>query len=80
MGKMTAQDQLELQRLLEWMEANGYTDSTLAEATGDFFANVNAMTRGARRISQGFKFRFGERFGDDERNRLFRHGEPTPQK
>jgi hypothetical protein len=62
---------------LAWMEANQYDIASLAEATDDYYANVRDMTKGIRRISQGFKFRFGEHFGDAERNKLFRR--PAPE-
>jgi hypothetical protein len=79
--ELTPQDEADRRRLLAWMEANKYDITLLAEATGDFYANVSDMTKGVRRISQGFKFRFGEHFGDAERNKLFRHVDtsvPTP--
>jgi plasmid maintenance system antidote protein VapI len=70
--KSTPREQEELQRLLEWMKENEHTNASLARATGDFYNNVSRMTAGKTRISAGFKFRFGEAFGDDARNKLFR--------
>ncbi len=71
--ELTPQDEAERQRLLAWMEANKYDIASLAEATSDYYANIHQMVNGVRRVSQGFKFRFGEKFGDAERNKLFRH-------
>lgn len=69
--ELTPDELAERARLVQWMEANDYTPATLARATGDFYNNIQLMTYGNRRISQGFKWRFKLAFGDEAANRLF---------
>jgi hypothetical protein len=76
-SKLTPLERQEIKALNQWMKVNGYTHVTLAQATGDFYTHIGPMVAGHKRISEGFKFRFGEAFGDEARNQLFRHPEPA---
>lgn len=70
--KLTPQALAERERLIAWMKKNGYKETTLAAATGDFYNNIKAMLYGKRHISQAFKWRFEDVFGNEEANKIFR--------
>jgi hypothetical protein len=71
-SELTSQDLAERERLVTWMNENGYRETTLAAATGDFYNNIKAMLKGDRRVSQAFKWRFEDAFGNEEANKVFR--------
>lgn len=75
--KLTAEELAERSRLVAWMKANGYTSVTLAAATGDFYNNVQTMTEGKRRISQGFKWRLRRAFGNQLVDEMFPQEAPV---
>lgn len=60
--------------LAEWMERNGYSNRTLAEALGFSYDLLYKVTSGERPVSEGLRWRFAQRFGWEEAVALF--GEP----
>lgn len=69
--ELTPQEEADRLRLVEWMKANNYTDSSLALVTGDFYTAVRTMTVGDRRVSQAFKHRFYAAFGHEVFEQVF---------
>lgn len=69
--ELTIQELAERERLAKWMQENGHNNATVAAATGDFYTTIQMMTEGNRRISQGFKWRFSNAFGDGEARKVF---------
>lgn len=59
------------QQLVEWMEHNGYSNRTLAEALDLSYDLLYKVTTGERQPSEGFRWRFAKRFGFDVAERLF---------
>lgn len=57
--------------LKTWMEARGYSNSKLAEELGFSYDYIYKLASGSQRIGDGFKWRFAQRFGWYEANRLF---------
>lgn len=63
----------------EWMNRRGYTNRTLADALGLSYVLVYKVTAGDKRISNGFKCRFAQRFGWDEAVAVFGPDLPSPE-
>jgi hypothetical protein len=61
------------ERLVQWMQENGYDTRRLALVTGDTRTNIHWMIKPdePREINQAFKWRFREAFGNDEADRVF---------
>ena len=57
--------------LAEWMEHNGFTNRTLAGELGFTYDLLYAVTNGKRPISDGFRWRFAQRFGWDVAQSIF---------
>lgn len=57
--------------LKTWMDANGYSNSSLAEELGFSYEYVYKLATGSQRITDGFKWRFAQRFGWYEATQLF---------
>jgi hypothetical protein len=75
---LTPQELLEIQRLNEWKEENGYNLNRLALATDDYISNLSLILRGKRAIPDSFKWRFTLAFGDAARDRIFQHATSVP--
>lgn len=65
----------EKERLVQWMQARGFTIESLAAATGDSYSSIYMMLRGGRELSDAFKWRFALAFGWSNVEQVF---EPTP--
>jgi hypothetical protein len=52
------------------MEARGYSNSALAEELDFSYEYIYKLATGSQRMSDGFKWRFAQRFGWHEANRL----------
>lgn len=53
------------ERLIQWMQENGRTPSTLAVKTGDTPSSISQMVNGKRDVNDAFKWRFQRAFGHD---------------
>jgi hypothetical protein len=69
--ELTPQERLEIQRLNEWKEENGYTLAAITYATKDHPPNVSRFLKGKRAISESFKWRFTVAYGDEVSNKVF---------
>ena len=57
--------------LVEWMERNAYTNRTLADSLGFTYDLLYKVTSGERPVSEGFRWRFAQRFGWNEAVAIF---------
>jgi hypothetical protein len=78
MAELSRQQLAQRARLVEWMRENELNISSLARATGDLYQNVQFMTDGKRRISQGFILRFRRAFGNEATDAIFTEFAPAP--
>lgn len=67
------------ERLQQWMSTESISAATLAKRMGMSRAAVSYLLSGDRRISPNFKWLFGDAFGNDVANQLFR-GEQAANK
>lgn len=61
----------EQDKLLQWMNENGYTVSTLAQETQMSYDGMYQALHVRKRISAGFRVRFTERFGSSVAAQIF---------
>lgn len=59
------------ERLVAWMKANGYSQLTLANATGDARNNISMMLSDERSITDSFKWRFRQALGNEAADAVF---------
>jgi len=62
-------------RLVAWLIRRDMTQSDLARELGYSLNYINMIVHGRRPICASFKWRFAERFGQDEAARLLASGE-----
>ena len=61
----------EQDRLLRWMNENGYSISSLAQETQMSYDGMYQTLHVRKRISAGFRVRFMERFGSEVAAQIF---------
>jgi len=61
----------EFERFKQWMEDNGYEVSSLADALGMEYHAIYMAIVVRRRISDGMKLRFAQRFGWTQATAIF---------
>lgn len=59
------------ERLQRWMDEQGHTTTSLAQAVGMSYDGVYQVVHARGRISPGFQIKFIQAFGLDEAHRLF---------
>lgn len=67
-------DGTDRERLLRWMQEKGFDIETLAAATDDSYSGLYLMlapNKNLRPINERFKWRFAQRFGWEEAERIF---------
>lgn len=61
----------DVERLKKWMDEQGLTYRTLADATKDTHSTVHMMLNGRRDINEAYKWRFQKAFGNDVAMSIF---------
>lgn len=61
----------EIQRIRKWMDETGYTVSSLAKEIGMSYDGTYQVLSVRERLSNGFKFRFINRFGIETAKAVF---------
>lgn len=61
----------EAQRLVDWMDLQGYTVRKLAGETGMSYDGMYQILHARGRVSPGFKVRFIDRFGKEVADTIF---------
>ena len=65
------------EQLIEWMQLNGHTNSSLAAAMGYSYEYIYKLAAGERPVTEGFRWRFAKTFGWEEAQRVFGEALPT---
>jgi plasmid maintenance system antidote protein VapI len=60
-----------------WMDEKGYSNRQLAQELNLSYDIIYKMSTGKRPITDGFKWRFFQRFGLEEASRIFDVTTPT---
>lgn len=72
-------EQLEVNKLKEWMELSGHSLSSLAKAMGYSYDGVYQALNVRSYLSPHFKWRFAQVFGWETASELFdQESQPTP--
>lgn len=64
--------------LITWMQSVGHTNSSLAVAMGYSYEYIYKLTAGERPVTEGFRWRFAQKFGWQEAERVFAENLATP--